>query len=350
MKNLKWLALGTVVTSIATYCICKLHHRKPKEGQPFVRRKEVPIKERESNKPNNAPQMVERSKNTVKRLQRNDKFKEFYAKAKDIFEPLGRNDKNAEDYRNFKMLCVCAGSRAGGQEHDIVEVFWGSRYMESDEKVTLGGMRFEAKYEYGATMMFTKQENGYVSVYLQPSHINFKKPEACIVWKKSIDPAKLLKLWYQKYLWSGFMAYMEVTSTDGNPSMWQRFRIYILRLIRPIIEGVTKPYPYTDKEGIVRVTEITENIERPIKLVQGFPTVLKWVFQVSLSGVLLFLIPIFFPKESDETKELKCLEKGIDTVSINIKQKNVDLRSIENKLDSINLSIQKKLNSANKRK
>lgn len=347
MKNLKWAALGTVVTTIATYCICKLHHRKPKEGQPCVRRKGVPIKERESNTPNKSPQMVKRSKNTVKRLQRNDIFKEFYDKAKDIFEPLGRDDKNAEDYRNFNMLCVCPGSRAGGQEHNIVEVFWGSRYMESDEKATMGGMRFEAKYEYGATMMFTKQENGYVSVYLQPSHINFKKPESCIVWKKAIDPAKLLNPWYQKYLWSGFMAYMEVTSTDGNPSMWQKIRVYTIRHINPIIEEITKPYPYTDKDGTVRITEITETIERPIKFVHGLQSVIKWVFQVSLSGVMIFLIPILFPKESDETKELKCLEKEIGTVSINIKQKSIDLSSIENKLDSINLSIQKKINSEN---
>lgn len=350
MKNMKWFALGIVVTVSATYCICKLYPRKHKERPSCMKIEEEPTMERESNHPNKTPKMVKRSRTTVKRLERNDKFKEFYAKAKDIFEPLGSNDKNAVDYRNFNMLCVCPGSRAGGQEHDIVEVFWGSRYMESEEKVTMGGVRFEAKYEYGATMMFTKQENGFVSVYLQPSHVNFKKPETCIVWKKSVDPASLLKPWYQKYLWSGFMAYMEVTSTDGNPSMWQRFRVYTIRLVNPIIEEITKPYPYTDKDGTVRITEITETIERPIKFVQGLQSVIKWVFQVSLSGVMIFLIPLLFPRESNETKELKCLEKQIESVSFDIKQKNVDLSPIENKLDSINLSIQKKLNSVNKRK
>lgn len=146
------------------------------------------------------------------------------------------------------------------------------------------------------------------------------------------------------------MAYMEVTSTDGNPSMLQKIRVYTIRHVNPIIEEITKPYPYTDKDGTVRITKITETIERPIKFVHGLQSVIKWVFQVSLSGVMIFLIPIVFPKESDETKELKCLEKQIESVSLYIKQKNVDFSTIENKLDSINLSIQKQINSANKRK
>lgn len=345
MKNLKWLFTGTAITMIVSYCMCKIYQHYSNKERPCVKEYESSSKEQDAKHSNKTPKMVERSRNTRKRLERNNKFKEFYAKAKEIFESLGRNDKNAEDYRNFNILCVCPGSRAGGQEHDIVEVFWGSRYMESDKKATIGGVRFEAKYEYGATMLFAKQENGFVSVYLQPSHINYKKLEECIVWKKSVNPAKLLKLWYQKYLWGGFMSYMEVTSTDGNPSWWQRFRVFTMRLFHPIIEEVIKPYPYTDKDGVVQITEISESFERPIKFIQFFQSVIKWVFQVSLSGVMIFLIPILFPKESHETKELKCLEKRIETISIDVKQKNVDLHSTESKLDSINLSIQRKCES-----
>lgn len=61
-------------------------------------------------------------------------FEKFYDNCNVTFTKLRDGDKRAKIFENEYMLCICPGSRAGGNEKRIVEIFWGARAYEFETK------------------------------------------------------------------------------------------------------------------------------------------------------------------------------------------------------------------------
>jgi len=246
------------------------------------------------------------------RLDRKNDFDEFYKSAIITFTEFRDSDKSAEKFQRVYMLCVCPGSRAGGQDNRVVEVFWGSRPFES----ITHGRSWTALTEYGATLLFHRDDSGYVIISLYPAGTDNRKPiESNITLHIWIDPKKLKDKVFLKKCWNYFMAYMEYTSLDGNPTLIERLKISYLRTFKHLT---------IDKTW------------RPIKFIDYIKDVVKFAFTVGLSGFIIYLLTIY----SSQKNENKIKEQ------INNEQKKIIY--IETKVDSIQ-NIQTGLNILSKK-
>lgn len=238
---------------------------------------------------------------TRTRQERRNDFDEFYNSAKDTFIAFRDNDTKAEKFERIYMLSVCPGSRAGGNNNRIVEVFWGSRPFET---ITQGNS-WKSLTEYGATLLFERDDSGFVMISIYPAGTKNKKPiESSISLKLWIDPIKLKSKSFLSSLWNDFMAYMEYTSLDGNPIIWQRLRISYLRNFKHLV---------VDKKW------------QPIKFSEFSKDILKWILTVGLSGVIIYFVTLFTQPKTTETE-------------IQLKEVNENLESISKKLDNISNS------------
>lgn len=187
---------------------------------------------------NTEAQRIEQSKQAKKRNKRSKDFETFYNQSKDIFEPFRTRGDREKYYQDLYMLCVCPGSRSGGCVSRIVEFFWGRRIFDKNQSLSNDGRRslhFEA--ETGVTMLFFKNDDGYVSIQMYPACTEQHRPtEDFIFWKKSVDPSRLLQKSFQKRCWDAFMAYMEVTSLDGDPTLGQKLRVWYYRNFKYVVE------------------------------------------------------------------------------------------------------------------
>lgn len=252
---------------------------------------------------------------TRTRQERRNDFDEFYNSAKDTFITFRDNDVKAEKFERIYMLSVCPGSRAGGNNNRIVEVFWGSRPFET---ITQGNS-WKSLTEYGATLLFERDDSGFVMISIYPAGTKNKKPiESSISLKLWIDPIELKSKSFLKSLWNDFMAYMEYTSLDGNPTLWQRLRISYLRNFKHLV---------VDKKW------------QPIKFSEFSKDVLKWILTVGLSGVIIYFVTLFTQPKTTETEiQLKEVNKNLDNISNSSTELNtisIAIDSIENKTNQI---------------
>src|SRR5437868_4821844 len=119
------------------------------------------------------------------RQERRNDFDEFYKTAKATFTTFRDNDSSVEKFERLYMLSVCPGSRAGGTNNRIVEVFWGSRAFET---ITLGHS-WKSLTEYGATLLFERDDSGFVIISIYPANTDTRKPEeSSISLKLWVDP------------------------------------------------------------------------------------------------------------------------------------------------------------------
>jgi hypothetical protein len=253
------------------------------------------------------------------RFDRTKDFDSFFDKCEEIFKTLRDNDKKAERYQNEYMLCVCPGSRAGGQEKRIIEVFWGGRAYEFETK----GKSWKSLNETGVTLSMYRNDTGHITVSLYPAKTEFIKPiEDSIAIYKWLDPQKLNNKRFVKSLWNDFMAYMECTSLDGSPTLRQRFRIFYFRHFKNLV---------------------VNKIWQPTKFGEFSKSVLKFVLTVGLSGFVFFFVSVL--NDSGEN-ELKQSLNNIDSNSVIIihqldsiyKSKDSIISAIES-ADSINYEL-----------
>lgn len=256
-----------------------------------------------------------------KRLRKISFFESFYDKCESTFNNLRDNDKRSivEDFENEYMLCVCPGSRAGGTEKRIVEVFWGKRPYEFETV----GSSWKALVETGATLFFYRNDTGDISIYLYPAKTEFQQPiEKLIVLHRFINPKKLSKKGFIKSLWNDFIAYMACTSLDSKPTLLQRLRISYLRFFKRLV---------IDKKS------------RPTRFWNSIIYISKWIFTVGLSGMLIYFLTIIIQPNTTETEiqlkeinnNIKVLSKQLDRISSN----NADIKKISKTVDSIEVKI-----------
>lgn len=211
-------------------------------------------------------QMVSKSKHEEKLdeiKKHEDAFREFYNKSKEIFNGLQEADPSSRVFKDRCMLQVCPGSRAGGNNPDVVDVFWGTQPVKRIDKRN----GFELLTEDGVTMLFNLLPDGHVSITLYPAKTKVMRPiEDCVLFHRFCKATWLLKERNQKALWRDFMAYTECTSLIGTPTIWQRLRMFWVKYSRPVcIDGV----------------------QQPIRGLQHLRKVVTFALTVGLSGFLL---------------------------------------------------------------
>ena len=214
-------------------------------------------------------QMVNKSKheqkfNDIKKHE--DAFRNFYNNAKEIFNGLQEADPSSQVFKDRCMLNVCPGSRVGGDNPDVIEVFWGKQPVKRIDKRN----GFEFLEEDGVTMLFNLLPDGHVSITLYPAKTKVMRPiEDCILLHRFCKATWLLKERNQRALWRDFMAYTECTSLIGTPSIWQRLRMFWVKYFRPVcIDGV----------------------QQPIRGLQLLRKVVTFALTVGLSGFLLVAV------------------------------------------------------------
>lgn len=256
------------------------------------------------------------------RQDRINDYSTFFNAAVARFTQLKQSTPRAQFLDPPYSLHVVPGSRAGAQNHRSVDVFFGQRQIDSYQ---IGGTRVFVT-EYGASLIFERDDNGYVVVLLYPAHSDNRKPrESCLILHSHLDPKELVCQSYAKSTWKDLMAYMEVTCLEGEPSVWQRWRVFWLRLTRSMV---------VDSKTVTS------------SLYKGLKEILKYALTIGLSG---FLIYLFAPDASRGTiEELHTISSKMDSLanrSSSTEQLQPELQRIANYMDSIQ-SYNAKINEA----
>lgn len=262
---------------------------------------------------------VELSQKALKRNQRFKDFDTFYKNAKTIFGPFKIKGEREEYYEALYNLAICPGSRYGGRESRIVEFFWGNRLFDKNEGVNNEGqlnVKFES--ESGATAFFFKNDDGYVSIMLYPAKTGQRSPiEDFIIWKHRVKPSHLLDKCFQERCWKAFMAYMEVTSLDGAPTIFQRMHIWYLRNFKQIV---------IDKKSA------------PIRFHMFLKNVGTWVLTVGFSGLVIFLLQLWLSPNPAEHQNIQDIKQSVIETKKIIDGIKEDISSIREIQDTLNNS------------
>ena len=267
------------------------------------------------------------------RQDRRNDFDEFYRTAQATYKSFRDNDSRAEKFERIYMLYVCPGSRAGGNNNRVVEVFWGSRPFET---ITLGNS-WKALSEYGATLLFERDDSGFVIISIYPAGTENKKPiESSIALRVWIDPIQLKDNSFLVKQWNDLMAYMECTSLDGNPTIWQRLRISYLRYFKHLV---------------------IDNKWRPTKFSTSISRIRDLVVAACFSGaVLIYFVNLTTKsKTTDTDNKLKDVNKNLEIVSnklaeISNSKSNADIKTISISVDSIEQKMKQILRTIEKPK
>lgn len=292
-------------------------HKEPQGTQPAVEEQPLASEQPEARR-------VELSKEAKKRLKRSDAFDEFHKKAKEIFEPFKENGEREEYFEALYNLAVCPGSRMGGRESRIVEFFWGNRIFDKTEGLS-ADLRRKVKFdsEAGASMFFFKNDDGYVSIQLYPAHTDNRRPiEDFIFWRMRVNPSCLLKNRFQKCCWRAFMAYMEVTSLDGCPSLFQRIHVWYLRHFKHVI---------------------IEKKETPIKIVVALQSFFKWVSTVTFSGLAIFLLQLWLIPSPSEHQNIKDIRESAMKMENEFEDIKEEIKDIRENQDSLNVILKESM-------
>ncbi len=260
-----------------------------------------------------------------KRLQKIKDFETFYDNCDSIFTVLRNNDNRAVIFQNEYILYICPGSRAGGNEKRIIEIFWGARPYEFETTST----QWKSLKETGTTLFFYRNDTGDITIYLYPAKSEFRQPiENHIALYEWLDPKQLNSQKFIKSLWNDFMAYMECTSLDGKPTFAQRTRISYLRNFKHLV---------------------VDNKWTPTKFSLFNKEVLKWVLTVGLSGVIIYIVTLLTQPQTTETEiQLRQVNKSLETVSKQldkISANNNSTNTLSVALDSIQINTKQILDN-----
>jgi hypothetical protein len=179
---------------------------------------------------NNAIQLHPNS--LKERYQRYAAFDKFYEDAKELFESYADSTPECKRLGDLYSLCICPGWRHGGLDKRIVEIFYGNRPFDSVTTIDKN-LQPTKKLEtaHGATLSYERTDDGQMLCDLYPAASeNFRPPEDFIRLGVVKNPATLKSK--SKQHWKTFLAYMQVTCLDGKPSIFQRIRVFYIRIFK----------------------------------------------------------------------------------------------------------------------
>ncbi len=112
------------------------------------------------------------------------------------------------------------------------------------------------------------------------------------------------------------MAYTEVTSLDGSPSIWQRIRVAKNRFVKPMIVG----------------NEVKQRV-----VVNWIGKTIWWITTVGLSGCL---ITTFYDWKNNGNDEIQNRIERIDrTLILQTTNDSIEVKEISKRIDSLNMNL-----------
>jgi hypothetical protein len=217
-------------------------------------------------------------------------FNKFFTNSEKWFsEQKNINDNHPNTTQSYGFF-VAPGSRNGGLDDRVVEVFFGHRPYRISKTIN-NQLQWETQTEIarGATLHYQQFDNGDVFVVLHPAYTESHKPtEEVIVLNHLKNPKKLLNKKTIKKHWKCLSSYMAVTSIEVDYTIIDKLRIAWLRFVKQTI-------PRKDMSGLVyetRIGKISKNI-------------VKQILTVGFSGFLLSFIPFFINRDKNSEIEEK---------------------------------------------
>ena len=258
------------------------------------------------------------------RKKKEENFKHLFKNCKCYFEEF-KDETNSKDTfleDNF-ILNIVPGGRNGGNDKNIIEIFYGVGYLNTYNHLT---KKWEPIKSYGATLMYQMFENGFTSVTLFPSKSKKISPNEEFIYldfiknSNKLKSKKTIKKHY-KYL----LAYMESTNIDGEPNLFQKFRVWKLRFFKELVLN-----------GKVQPSLLSKRLTQSI----------HFIFNVCLSGLLIAVFLYFQKNPVDYSNELlktKITTDSIQNIILNKKNENLikSINLIEQKVNSIDSTMNK---------
>jgi hypothetical protein len=199
-----------------------------------------------------------------RRLQRYKDFQKFSDESKDLFNGIAAVDSRNEFFGGEYSLCITPGGAYGGRDKRRVEIFYGLRPFDANDKTLLT--------ERGARLDYYLNDAGAVVCSLIPARTeSLSQKEDTILFDWVSEPSELMLL--ASSHWNYFMSYMRVTSLDGDPTWLDQLRVSWLRLWHSMI--------------------VSGKQQKSLISVLGWE-IFKYTATVGLSGFLLFGIARYF--------------------------------------------------------
>ncbi len=205
-------------------------------------------------------------KKARERYNRYEQFDEFACVAEDKYKKLLAETPEAKRFADFHSLVVWNDRQHPKNNVTFVKVGFGNRLLNVWHRHD----GFTTTSEEGATLCFSRLETGHVTVMLYPDKTDNMQPrEDFIILEHRISPSEFTGSKTLKRYWKDLMAYMEATSIDGNPNLWQQLRVWWLRHSCHMVVG---------------------NEYQPTRRNVFWKSIWKFVVTVGLSGFVFYLL------------------------------------------------------------
>jgi hypothetical protein len=243
------------------------------------------------------------------RLEKYETFKQFYATAGERFKKIHENYKSHYELRNSYGFYIAPGSRNGGQDTTVVDVFFGHRPYRTSKKIE--GMQIITQVDtaHGTSLFYYQIDTGDILVELTPAFTEkHKAQEEFIIIDFIKNPKKLLDSNFLRKHYKYLVSYLAVTSIENKPTVIDKAIIFYLRMTKRYYNNKTTYEP-----------KIRKYISNAFKL----------ILTVGFSGFLLAFIPLF--TNQNRNKEL---ERQIEIV-IEKQNRIIELLNNINAKDSV---------------
>jgi hypothetical protein len=272
------------------------------------------------------------------RLEKYEIFKQFFATAGEKFKEIHENYKPHYDLRNSYGFYIAPGSRNGGQDLTVVDVFFGHRPYRTSKKIEGVQITTQVEIAHGTSLFYYQVDTGDILVKLTPAFTeNHKAPEEFIILDFIKNPKRLLNGNFLKKHYKCLVAYLTVTSIENKPTIIDRAIVFYLRM--------TKRY-YNNK--ITYEPKIRKYISNAFKL----------ILTVGFSGFLLAFIPLFTNQNRNKELEKQIeilidkqnriigLLSNLDTKTT-IEDYSLQLEEIRLEIEKLNFNINKDMETEN---
>jgi len=220
----------------------------------------------------------------MKRIDKFQSFQQFKAKSKEIFEALSEVKSNQELKRMYGFS-VAPGSRHGGLDPQIIEVFYGQRPVHMKQVVNSDfTVNTVILNEMGANLYYQQLDNGNVHVSIYPAWTETLKPiEEFIIVDYIRNPKKLLSKRTQRKHFNWLKAYMSYTSIEKQYTFSDWLKVVYLKQAKAIFSN-------------------KKTIEPRIK--RFLLKALQLIITVGFSGFCLAFIPFFTNSTKKQNQEI----------------------------------------------
>lgn len=172
------------------------------------------------------------------RLERYDAFKDFFSNSEKLFNEINTNYKQHNELRNAYGFYIAPGSRNGGQDATVVDVFFGNRPYHTSKKIINLQITTEVDIANGSSLHLFQIDTGYIFITLYPAYTDkHKAQEEFIILGLVKNPKKLLQINYLTRLYKYLVSYLAVTSIEDKPMIIDKLRVFYLRITKKYYIG-----------------------------------------------------------------------------------------------------------------